>query len=106
VLPQPSKKDHPGIGAAVSVIPGAIFVGGMDGTVRAFSTADGTPLWEYDTTSEVKTVNGIIGTGGSIGSSGPVIADGMVFVSSGYIGQNGIPGNLVVAFSPRVTDRH
>jgi polyvinyl alcohol dehydrogenase (cytochrome) len=101
VPPQRSQRNHPGISAAVSVIPGVVFSGGLDGMLRAFSTTNGSPLWAFDTTQKVKTVNGVVGTGGSIGSAGPVIAGGMVFVSSGYVGfQNGIPGNLLLAFSP------
>jgi polyvinyl alcohol dehydrogenase (cytochrome) len=92
---------HRGVSAAVSVIPGAIFVPGLDGTLRAFSTFDGRQLWQYDTTQEVKTVNGVAGKGGSIGSAGATIANGMVYVTSGYIGfQRGQPGNLLLAFGP------
>jgi polyvinyl alcohol dehydrogenase (cytochrome) len=99
--PQPSMGSHRGISAAVSVVPGAVFVGALDGTLRAFSTFDGRPIWQYDTTGKVETVNGIAGKGGSIGSAGPVIAGGMVYATSGYIGfLNGQPGNLLLAFGP------
>jgi polyvinyl alcohol dehydrogenase (cytochrome) len=86
--------------AAVSGIPGVIFSGGWDGHLRALSTANGKVLWDYDTEQEHKTVNGVAAKGGSIGSAGPVIAAGMVFVSSGYPGvQGGVGGNLVLAFA-------
>ncbi|MGE0405470.1 MAG: PQQ-binding-like beta-propeller repeat protein, partial [Candidatus Korobacteraceae bacterium] len=99
--PQPHMQRHRGISAAVSAIPGAVFTTGLDGTVRAFSAFDGRPLWQYDTTQEVTTVNGIKARGGSIGAAGAVIVDGMVFVSSGYIGfQGGTPGNVLMAFGP------
>jgi len=92
---------HRGVSAAVSVIPGAVFVSGLDGTLRAFSTFDGKPLWQYDTTQQVKTVNGVTGKGGSIGAAGATIVNGMVYVTSGYIGfQGGEPGNLLLAFGP------
>jgi len=45
--------------AAVTLIPGVVFAAGLDGMARAFSTVDGKELWAYDTTQEVKTVNGI-----------------------------------------------
>jgi hypothetical protein len=46
-------------------------------------------------------VNGVAAKGGSIGAGGPVIANGMVFVGSGYVGfQNGVPGNVLLAFAP------
>jgi polyvinyl alcohol dehydrogenase (cytochrome) len=85
----------------VSVIPGVVFVAGLDGMMRALATLDGRLLWQYDTTQEVKTVNGVPGRGGSIGSAGPTIAQGMVFVTSGYTGfQRGQPGNVLLAFAP------
>jgi polyvinyl alcohol dehydrogenase (cytochrome) len=93
---------HRGIVAAVSVIPGVFFAGGMDGILRAVSPADGSPIWEFDTAQEFKTVNGVAAKGGSIGAGGPTIANGMVFVGSGYVGfQNGLPGNVLLAFAPQ-----
>ena len=92
---------HRGVVAAVSVIPGAFFSGGMDGILRAVSPGNGQPLWEFDTAREFETVNGVKAKGGSIGAAGPVIANGMVFVGSGYVGfQNGVPGNVLLAFAP------
>ena len=101
VEPQPSMESHRGISAAVSVVPGVVFAAGLDGTLRAFSTFDGRPLWQYDTTQKVKTVNGVPGKGGSIGSAGATVVNGMVYVTSGYIGfLSGEPGNLLLAFGP------
>jgi polyvinyl alcohol dehydrogenase (cytochrome) len=92
---------HRGIVAAVSVIPGVFFAGGMDGILRAVSPVDGSPIWEFNTAQEFKTVNGVMARGGSIGAGGPTIANGMVFVGSGYVGfQNGVPGNVLLAFAP------
>jgi polyvinyl alcohol dehydrogenase (cytochrome) len=102
IEPQSSMQAHRGISAAVSAIPGVVFVSGLDGMLRAFSTFDGRPIWAYDTTHEVNTVNGVAGKGGSIGSAGAVIVNGMVYVTSGYIGfQRGQPGNLLLAFGAR-----
>jgi len=99
--PQESMSTHRGYTAAVTVIPGVLFAPGLDGMLRAFSTFDGRQLWAYDTTQEVKTVNGLTARGGSIGSAGATVAGGMVFVTSGYTGfQNGHPGNLMLAFGP------
>ena len=97
-----SMATHRGIVAAVSVIPGVFFAGGMDGILRAVSPVDGSSIWEFDTAQEFKTVNGVTAKGGSIGAGGPSIADGMVFVGSGYVGfQNGVPGNVMLAFAPQ-----
>ncbi len=89
---------YPANSAAPTVIPGAVFAGGLDGHIRAYSTSDGQILWDFDTVQEFETSNGIRGKGGSIDGPGPVIANGLVFVNSGY-GQFGqIPGNLLLVF--------
>jgi polyvinyl alcohol dehydrogenase (cytochrome) len=88
---------HPGKAAAISLTPDAVFAGSLDGHVRAYSTGDGRVLWDYDTSGEHDTVNGIRASGGSINGPGPTIAGGMVFVSSGYQ-LFGRPGNVLLAF--------
>jgi polyvinyl alcohol dehydrogenase (cytochrome) len=92
---------HRGIVAAVSVIPGVLLSGGMDGMLRAVSPGNGQTVWEFDTAREFQTVNGVAAKGGSIGAGGPTIANGMLFAGSGYVGfQNGVPGNVLLAFAP------
>jgi polyvinyl alcohol dehydrogenase (cytochrome) len=88
----------PAILAAISVIPGAVFAGSNDGGVRAYSTTDGRILWEFDTNREFTTVNGVAAKGASISGAGPTIADGMVFINSGYGSLGGRPGNVLLAF--------
>ena len=89
-----------GASAAVTAIPGVVFSGGWDGVLRALSTEDGRILWEYSTKKEFTTVNGVAAQGGSMGAPGPTVADGMVFVGSGYVGAiGGFPGNVLLAFS-------
>lgn len=84
--------------AAPTVIPGVVFAGALDGHIRAYSTADGRILWDYDTAHGYQTVNGVEGKGGSLDGAAPVVADGMLFVNSGY-GQFGeMPGNVLLAF--------
>ena len=101
IPPHESMAQHTGISAAVSAIPGVVFSAGLDGTLRAFSTFDGRPIWQYNTAKEFETVNGVKARGGSIGSAGATIVNGMVYVTSGYTGfQNGRPGNVLLAFKP------
>lgn len=86
--------------AAVSVMPGAVFSGSIDGHLRAYSTADGRTIWDFDTMRDYTTVNGVPAKGGSISGGGVAIADGMVFTNSGYSHHGGvIPGNVLLAFS-------
>jgi polyvinyl alcohol dehydrogenase (cytochrome) len=85
-------------GAATSAIAGVAFVGGSDGSLIALSTQDGSTLWQFDTRREFDTVNQVPAHGGAIGSAGATIADGMVFVGSGYSVLGGQPGNVLLAF--------
>ncbi len=87
--------------AAVTAIPGAVFSGSMDGHIRAFSTADGKLLWDFDTEKSYQTVNGAPAKGGSLDGAGPVVVGGMVFVNSGYPRFGGSPGNVLLAFGLR-----
>ena len=89
----------PGILSAVTVVPGAVFAGHMDGRVRAYDSSTGRVLWEYDSAQEVATVSGTTGRGGSVGGGGPMVADGMVYINSGYGIYWHMPGNLLLAFS-------
>jgi len=88
----------PAQSAAVSAIPGVVFSGSIDGHLRAYSTTNGSILWDVDTVQTYKTVNGVPGRGGSLNVAGPAISGGTVIINSGYV-QNGMPGNVLLAFS-------
>ncbi len=90
--------------AAPAVIPGAVFEGTTDGWFRAYDTRDGKLLWEHSTTAQTyATINGAPAQpGGAIDGDGPVIAGGMVFVTSGHDGAIGYGGNgtnVLIAYS-------
>ena len=88
------------LSAAITGIPGAIFVGDWDGKLTALSTADGRALWKFDTAKSFKTVNGVKAKGGAMGSAGPTVAGGMLFVGSGYgVFTADQAGNVLLAFS-------
>ena len=84
--------------AAITVIDGAVLSGANDGMLRAYSTADGHILWEVSTDQEYQTINAVPATGSSILGPGPIVAGGMVFVSSGYGAFGGRPGNVLLAY--------
>lgn len=97
--PAASVATHTGQDGPLTAIPGAVFSGGWDGVLRALSTTDGHILWQYNTATDYQTVNGVPAKGGSMGAPGPIVAGGMVFVSSGYVGvKQGMPGNVLLAF--------
>jgi polyvinyl alcohol dehydrogenase (cytochrome) len=86
--------------AAVTGIPGVVFSGSMDGHVRAYAARDGRIIWDFDTARDFKTVNGIKAKGGALDGPGAVVVHGMVLVNSGYSRFGGMPGNVLLAFSP------
>jgi polyvinyl alcohol dehydrogenase (cytochrome) len=86
--------------AAATVIPGVVFSGSMDGHIRAYSTKDGTVIWDFDTAATpYDAVNGKQAKGGSLDAGGPTIANGVLYVNSGYGRFVGRPGNALLAFS-------
>lgn len=84
--------------AAVTAIPGVVFVAGADGRLSAVSNEDGHALWSFETAKPFETVNKVQAHGGSIMSAGPTVGDGMVFVGSGYGVVSEQPGNVLLAF--------
>src|SRR5581483_6113766 len=85
----------PAQSAAVTAIPGAVFSGSEDGHLRAYSTANGRIIWDFDTARDYQTVNGVPGHGGAIDVAGPVVAGGMLFTVSGYPARGGLGGNVL-----------
>jgi len=85
---------------AVTEIPGVVFATSTDGHIRAHSAEDGELLWDFNTMRDFETVNGVKGRGGSIDGPGAVVVNGMVFISSGYPRNGGVPGNVLLAFGP------
>ncbi len=85
--------------AAATAMPGVVFLAGSDGRIHALSTTDGHVLWEFATAKPFETVNGVPARGGAIASIGPSIADGMLFIGSGYAVTGTNSGNALLAFS-------
>jgi polyvinyl alcohol dehydrogenase (cytochrome) len=90
--------------AAPAAMPGVVFQGSTDGWFRAYSADKGKVLWEDSTTSRTyATTNGVEAQpGGSLDGNGPTIANGMVFVMSGFDGAASTGGNgtnVLLAYS-------
>ena len=88
----------PAQSAALSVIPGVVFSGSLDGHLRAFSTEDGKVMWDFDTVRDFATVNGVKASGGGIDGPGAIVSGGAVYVGSGYQRTGGMGGNVLLAF--------
>lgn len=86
---------------ALTEIPGVVFATSTDGHLRAHSAETGELLWDFNTMREFHTVNGVKASGGSIDGPGAVVVNGMLFISSGYPRNGGVPGNVLLAFSPQ-----
>jgi polyvinyl alcohol dehydrogenase (cytochrome) len=101
---EPDCVDIPGCNAgqpaAATLIPGVVFSGAMDGHMRAYDTASGAIIWDYDTKGDYDTVNDVAARGGSIKGAGVTVVNGWVYFSSGY-GLFGMPGNAFLAFGPK-----
>jgi polyvinyl alcohol dehydrogenase (cytochrome) len=88
-----------GFTAALTAIPGVLFAGSQDGTIRAYASDTGGIVWSFNMLQDFRTVNGVAARGGSMGAPGPTVAGGTLFVPSGYVGLgNGAPGNVLLAF--------
>jgi polyvinyl alcohol dehydrogenase (cytochrome) len=85
--------------AAVTAIPGAVFSGSADGGMRAYAADTGEVLWRFDANQVFDTVNGVAANGGSFDGTGPVVADGKMFMLSGSGGFVGRPGNVLLVFA-------
>lgn len=83
-------------------MPGAVFVAGSDGKLHGLSSTDGREVWVFETARDFPTSNNVAARGGSIRAPGVTVAGGMLFVASGYgVFPNDLPGNVLLAFSPR-----
>jgi polyvinyl alcohol dehydrogenase (cytochrome) len=88
--------------AAPFTVPGVVFAGTTDGHERAYRAADGDVLWDFDTgRGPYRTINGVNDqAGGPIDVSSGSLADGMLYLFSGYRGiAGGRSNNVLLAFS-------
>ena len=84
---------------AVTLIPGVLFSGSMDGHLRAYASKDGVVIWDFDTGTKFEAVNGGVAAGGSLDNGGPTVANGILYVNSGYGRLVGRRGNALLAFT-------
>jgi polyvinyl alcohol dehydrogenase (cytochrome) len=100
--PPPVCADERGCNAAqssaITVIPGIVFSGSVDGALRAYSTDEGAIVWTFDTNRDFPTVNGVSAHGGSMLGPGPAVAGGLLVVNAGYGAFGGHGGNVLLAF--------
>lgn len=84
---------------AVTALPGFVLSGSMDGHLRAYAESTGRIVADFDTGRSFPAVNAASAHGGSLDDGGPVIADGVIYVNSGYGELVGRGGNALLALS-------
>ena len=84
---------------AVAAMPGAIFAGSSNGHIRAYASESGKVLWDFDTARTYKAINGVEARGGSIEGIATAVAEGSLFVTSGFATYGGGRGNALIAFT-------
>lgn len=88
----------PGISAPVTAVNGVVLAGHSDGRFRAYNAETGEVVWSFETDRDFNAINELPASGGSIGGgTGPVVADGMVYLNSGYSSLRHMPGNVLLA---------
>lgn len=87
----------PGYSAAITVLDDYVLAGSNDGYLRAFDSATGVIVWEYDTTQSVDAVGDRIARGGSIGGGqAPIVIGDRIILNSGYAFSGKMPGNALL----------
>lgn len=87
-----------GLSSAATVTPELAFSGSLDGSIRAYDIDNGDILWQTKTAVPFNATNGISGHGGAIDVAGQVVADGWLYVLSGYSMFGQLPGNMLLAY--------
>ena len=99
IPPVAGMENHPGLEGPVTLSHDILLSPGWDGMLRALSTTTGDTLWEYNTARAFETINDVPAEGGSLGAVGQVVEDGLLLVTSGYVGvKNGDTGNVLLVF--------
>ncbi len=85
--------------AAPTVSGDVVFAGDLYGHLRGYDITTGEIIWSYDTDQTFDAVNLVPAKGGSIDGPGPVIANGRLYVNSGYGSFGQKPGNVLLSFA-------
>jgi polyvinyl alcohol dehydrogenase (cytochrome) len=94
----PERSCAAGLSAAITATSDLVFAGALDGKLLAIDARSGELLWSHDSLQEYESVNQVPARGGSYDAHGPMLADDLLIISSGYgtFGQKG--GNALLVF--------
>lgn len=73
-----------GLSAAIIAANDVVVAGGIDGYLQVFDGRSGAVLWSDDTWTDYTAVNGVETRGGAFDAHGPMLADDLLVVTSGY----------------------
>jgi polyvinyl alcohol dehydrogenase (cytochrome) len=73
-----------GLSAAIIAANDVVVAGSIDGYLEVFAADTGKRLWSYDAWRDYAAVNGIATSGGAFDAHGPMLADDLLVVTSGY----------------------
>lgn len=73
-----------GLSAAILASNDIVVTGNMDGFLEVFHAESGELLWQHDSWRSYDTVNQVEASGGAFDAHGPLIADDLLMVTSGY----------------------
>jgi len=95
-----------GLSAAAIATSELVFSSGLDGRVRAYDGVSGEILWQTETAKRFAATNNVAGHGGAIDVAGQVMADGWLYVLSGYSMFGQLPGNMLLAYRVNPEKEH
>lgn len=87
-----------GLSAAATATDELAFSAGLNGIIRAYDIHTGNILWRAQTAKPFAANNGVEAHGGAIDVGGQVIANGWLYVQSGYSMFGQLPGNVLLAY--------
>ena len=73
-----------GLSAAPIATNDVVITGSMDGFLEVLHATSGERIWAFDAWREFDSVNGVATEGGAFDAHGPMVADDLVMVTSGY----------------------
>lgn len=94
-----------GLSAAIFATPELVVAGSLDGFLEIYDAASGEVLWSHDSWTDYKAVNGIPTSGGAFDAHGPLVADNLLVVSSGYGSFGAKGGNALLVFEIPAEDK-
>ena len=73
-----------GLSSAIIASNDIVATGSIDGFLEVFDARSGAVLWRHDAWRDYAAVNGVATAGGAFDAHGPMIADDLLIVTSGY----------------------